>query len=544
MTEKFNGAQTLIKVLTEAGLDTCFANPGTSEMQLVYEMGKSDQVRPVLCLQENVVTGAADGYARMARKPAFTLLHVGSGFANGIANLHNAGRAHTPMVNIVGANATYHQALFPEHELIGGKITGLANAVSHWTREVKAADEMGTLAAEAVRNARTGAGRISTLITPTDCHWDPAPDAPLAEPAPPVLRVSPAQIEETVKLLGNGRRTALLLGSSALYGEALESAGRIAASTGATLLGETIPARMSRGVGCVQVQLIPYLPEMAQSFLAGYEQIILVGAWKPVATFAYQGAITQKLPQGCAVSTFATPDHDIETALAELASGVGDCGAEVIRYEPAEAEPPTGALTPAAIAQSITLLLPEDAILVEEGATASIDIFDRTHSARPHDYLYSICGAAIGGGLPMTLGVAVACPDRKVVTLQADGSAMYTPQALWSIARENCDATIVVLKNNAYAILNVELARVRQDDNDITAKMQSMLDLTNPHIDWVSLADSMGVPAVSVATAEAFHEAFQQGLERSGPMLIEANIEQNVQPLVDLVLQGKKAKGG
>jgi acetolactate synthase-1/2/3 large subunit len=536
-----NGTQSLFKVLTEAGLDTCFANPGTSEMQLVYEMGKSEQVRPVLCLQENVVTGAADGYARMAGKPAFTLLHVGSGFANGIANLHNAGRAHTSIVNIVGANATYHQALFPEHELIGGKISELARAVSHWTREARSAAELAVLGAEAVRNACTGAGRISTLITPTDCHWESAPDAPVAETPPPALRVSPAQVEKTARQLSSGGKTGLLLGASALHGEALELAGRIAAGTGTTLLGETFPARLSRGAGCVQVQLIPYLPEMAQAFLAEYRQIILVGALKPVATFAYQGAVMQKLPEECELSSFATPDHDIVAALTDLVQAVGDTGAAVSRYESVETAPPTGALTPAGIGQSITLLMPEGAIMVEEGATASIEIFAGTQRARRHDYLYSIPGAAIGAGLPVTLGVAVACPERKVVTLQADGSAMYTPQALWSIARENCDAIIVVLKNNAYAILNVELARVRRDEHDVTPKMQSMMDLTNPSIDWVGLAESMGVPAVSVATAEAFHEAFAQGMSRTGPLLIEANIEQDVQPLIDMILQGKKA---
>ena len=134
-----NGAQALFKALTDAGLDTCFANPGTSEMQLVYEIGLTKDVRPVLCLQENTVTGAADGYARMAGKPAFTLLHVAAGFANGIANLQNAGRANTSVVNIVGANATYHQPNYPEHELINGHIVDLARVVSHWVHQAKSA---------------------------------------------------------------------------------------------------------------------------------------------------------------------------------------------------------------------------------------------------------------------------------------------------------------------------------------------------------------------------------------------------------------------
>ena len=146
-----NGAQALFKALTDAGLDTCFANPGTSEMQLVYEMGRTENVHPVLCLEENVVTGAADGYARMAGKPAFTLLHVGSGFANGIANLHNAGRGNTAIVNVVGANATYHQPNFAEHEFINGNIVDLARVVSHWAHQAKSASDLAVLGALAAR---------------------------------------------------------------------------------------------------------------------------------------------------------------------------------------------------------------------------------------------------------------------------------------------------------------------------------------------------------------------------------------------------------
>jgi acetolactate synthase-1/2/3 large subunit len=533
-----NGAQSLFKVLTDAGLDTCFANPGTSEMQLVYEMGRTDAVRAVLCLQENVVTGAADGYARMAGKPAFTLLHVGSGFANGIANLHNAGRANTPIVNVVGANASYHQHNYPEHELVGGKITELARAVSHWSREAKSAADLAVLGVEAVRNARTGAGRISTLIAPTNCHWDPAPDAPVADATAPVLRVSPAAVAETAQRLTSGRKTALLLGSRALYGEPLELAGQIAASTGAQLLVETFPPRLARGEGSVKVQVVPYILEMAKQVFSDYEQIILVGALPPVSTFAYQGSETCKLPEGCEAWPLATTDHDLRAALADLAEATGASGNEFARVERVEPEVPTGALTPAALGQSINLLMPENAITVDEGATAGLEIFQETIGARKHDFLNAVTGGAIGAGLPMALGAAVACPERKVVSLAADGSTMYTNQGLWSIAREGCDVTIVVLKNDAYAILEVELARVRE--GDVTPKMQSMMSINSPSIDWVKLAGGMGVPAVAVATAEAFHEAFGKAMAQKGPTLIEASIEQDLQPLVDVIMQKRQ----
>ncbi len=534
-----NGAQSLFKALTDAGLDTCFANPGTSEMQLVYEMGRSDTVRPVLCLQENVVTGAADGYARMAGKPAFTLLHVGSGFANGIANLHNAGRANTPIVNVVGANATYHQPNFPEHELIGGKITELARVVSHWACEAKSAAELATLGAEAVRCARFGSGRISTLIAPTNCHWDPAPDAPLADSPIPALRVSPEAVAATAQRLTNGRKTGLLLGCGALHEEGLELAGRVAAATGVQLLSETFPARLARGTGRVPVQLVPYFLEMAQFFFADYEQIILVGALPPVSTFAYQGAATHKLPPGCEVWTLASPDHDLPDALTQLVGALDAGGAAAPRCERVEPEPPTGALTSGAIGRSVSLLMPEDAIVVDESATAGLELYQETVGARRHDYLYAIPGAAIGGGLPVALGAAVACPDRKVVALQADGSAMYTNQALWTIAREQCDITVVLLKNDAYAVLDVELARVREGDT--TDKMRSMMELSQPSIDWVSIARGMGVSAVAVDTAEDFHAAFDQAMSQRGPRLIEATIEQDLQPVVDLIMQQRQA---
>ncbi|TDG12839.1 acetolactate synthase large subunit [Seongchinamella unica] len=535
-----NGAQALFNALTNAGLDTCFANPGTSEMQLVYEMGKSDAVRPVLCLQENVVTGAADGYARMANKPAFTLLHVGSGFANGIANLHNAGRGNVPIVNIVGANATYHQPNFPEHEFIGGKITEVAGAVSHWTREARSAAEMGILGAEAVSQAMIGSGRISTLIAPTDCHWDPAPDAPQAVAPAPTSRVAGSTIASAAALLNNGRKTGILLGTHALREEGLEIAGRIAASTGAQLLAETFPARLARGEGRVEVQLVPYFLEMAQFFFAEYEQIIVVGALPPVSTFAYEGSPSHKAPPSCEISSLATPDFDVMAALADLAEAVGASDETSPRCQRVEPDQPQGVLTAAAVGQSVSLLMPEDAVLVDESATAGMDLFQQTVGARRHEYLYAIPGAAIGNGLPVALGAAVASPERKVVALQADGSGMYTNQALWSIAREECDVTIVIIKNDAYAVLNVELARVREGEP--TEKMLSMLELDRPTIDWVSISKGMGIPAVSVNTAEEFHLEFEQAMAQKGPMLIEANIAQDLQPVVDLILQQKAAR--
>jgi acetolactate synthase-1/2/3 large subunit len=532
-----NGAQALFKALTDAGIDTCFANPGTSEMQLVYEMGRTDNVRPVLCLQENVVTGAADGYARMAGKPAFNLLHVGSGLANGLANLHNAGRANTPMVNVVGANATYHQPNFAEHEFINGNVTDVARVVSHWAHQAKSASDLAVLGAMAARYSRLGAGKICTVVAPTNCHWDPAVAPPV--PAPPIEtpKVSPQTIQEIVALLTNGKKTAIALGSHTLYGEALELAGRLAAKTGATLFGETFPPRFARGEGRVHVDLIGYLPEQAVPQLQPYEQLVLVGALFPVTTFAYKNKPVIKVPASCAVTTLATVDHDLLAALSDLVKAVGEPSQPVARRARSKAAPPTGVLNAKAITQSLCVLLPENAILVDEGATNG-SICDGTADARPHDLLKATNGGAIGNGLPLALGAAVACPDRKTVLIQGDGCGMYTEQALWSMAREKADVTVVLLKNDDYAILEIELARVRESEpND---KMLSLMHLDNPTLNWVKIAEGHGVPATRATTAEEFHQRFAAAMSTNGPKLIEANIVQDITPMADAI---HKARG-
>jgi acetolactate synthase I/II/III large subunit len=436
-----NGAQALFKALTDAGLDTCFANPGTSEMQLVYEIGTTKGVRAVLCLQENTVTGAADGYARMAGKPAFTLLHVGSGLANGVANIHNASRANTPMVNVVGANATYHQPNFAEHEFINGNITDIARVVSHWAHQAKSASDLAVLGAMAARYSRIGAGKVCTVIAPTNCSWDPAVAPPVPAAPMETPKVSPQTVQQIVALLTNGKKTGILLGSHTLYGEGLELAGRIATKTGATLFGETFAPRLARGEGRVRVELIGYLPEQAVPQLQEYSQLILVGALYPVTTFAYKGKPVIKVPTDCQVTTLATVDHDLLAVLSDLANAVGAPSQPVARRARSKTSPPTGDLTAEAIGQCLCALMPENAILLDEAGTNGSQLYDETEGARPHDLLKAVNGGAIGHGLPLALGAAVACPDRKTILLQGDGCAMYTEQALWSMAREKADVT-------------------------------------------------------------------------------------------------------
>lgn len=516
-----NGAQSLFQALLDAGVTTCFANPGTSEMQLVYEIGRNDKVRAVLCLQEDVVTGAADGYARMTGKPAFTLLHVASGFANGIAMLHNAGRANTPLINVVGANASYHQPNYPEHELINGRITDFTRAVSHWTAEARSASELGELGAQAAALAATG--KVCTIVAPTNRHWEDA-NPPPRMPAPAAWPcVARDAVTAAAAMLANGRKTGLVLGNRALHGAALETAAQIAAATGASLLAETFVSRhLARGAGRPVIEPIPYEYEMGVKFLSGFEQLLFVGAALPVATFAYRGKPVYKSPADCALFTLATVNEDMDEALSALAAACKAAGAVVPRHGRAAGEAPQGALSAAAIGRSLALLMPENAILVDEAATNGPAIIEATRMAQPHDYLNPLNGGAIGGGLPMALGAAIACPDRKVVHLQADGSGMYSVQALWSMAREKADVVIVLLKNDAYSILDLELARVR--DGAATPAMQAMTSLANPALDWVSIAAGLGVPASRATSAEDFHARFAAAVSAKGPQLIECQL--------------------
>ncbi len=516
-----NGAQSLFKALVDAGITTCFANPGTSEMQLVYEIGNNDKVRAVLCLQEDVVTGAADGYGRMTGKPAFTLLHVASGFANGIAMLHNAGRANTPLINVVGANASYHQPNFPEHELINGRITDFTRAVSHWSEEARSASELGELGARAAVLAQTG--KVCTIVAPTNRHWEDANPPPVMPAQPGLPRVADAAVSAAAAMLSNGKKTGLVLGNRVLHGAALETAAQVAAATGARLLSETFVSRyLARGAGRPVIEPIPYEFEMGVQFLAEFDHLVFVGAAFPVATFAYRNKPVYKSPANCALFTLASVNEDMEQALAQLAIATGAGRAEVQRYTRAQGTAPSGALSASSIGQSLALLMPENAILVDEAATNGLPIIAATTQAAPHDYLNPLNGGAIGGGLPMALGAAIACPDRKVVHLQADGSGMYTVQALWSMAREKVDVVIVLLKNDAYSILDLELARVRE--GDANARMNALTSLANPALDWVSIANGLGVPAHRATSADDFHAKFRDALAARGPQLIECQL--------------------
>lgn len=517
-----NGAEALLKTLVDAGIEICFANPGTSEMHLVSAIGRTDSVRPILCLFEGVVTGAADGYARMSGKPAVTLLHLGPGLANGMANLHNAKKARIPLVNIVGDHAPYH---LPHDAPLTSDVTAHAVINSAWVQTSTSADDLARLGAVAVQQACDGTGKVTTLIAPANHAWEAAEKSYAPLPPQPLTEVPTTTIEAVAELLTNGKKTAIILGGHALRHEALVLTGRISAKSGAPLFGETFPTRHQRGSGRVSITRVPYFAEQAIQVLGEYEQFVLIGAATPVAFFAYPDTPSVLVPDDATIITLASVEQQTLGALEALAQRLdASAGLETLQQRIVP-DAPRGALTPAAIGDTLATLLPDDAIVSDEGITCSAEIFGRTIGAAPHDIL-AITGGAIGQGLPVSFGAAIACPDRKVIALQADGSALYTVQSLWSMARENTDIVIVLLNNDSYAILNIELARLKTGTPN--EKTLSMLDLGHPSLDWQHIALGMNVSASRATTAEEFHTQFAAAMTTKGPHLIEAMIQQDI----------------
>ncbi|WP_433334369.1 acetolactate synthase large subunit [Spirillospora sp. CA-294931] len=513
-----NGAQALIRTLADAGVTACFTNPGTSEMHFVAALDDVPEMRAVLALFEGVATGAADGYARMAGRPAATLLHLGPGLGNGLANLHNARKGKVPVVNIVGDHATHHVRYDAQ---LQSDIETAARNVSSWVRTSRSTGDLARDAAAAVAAAQGPPGQVATLILPADVSWgqgaEPVPPrAPAAAPAP-----SGAAVRAAAEALRSGEPAALLLGGRALREPALVAAARVAAATGATLLAETFPARLERGAGLPAVERIAYLAEFASTQLDGLRHLILVDAKEPVSFFAYPGRPSRLAPEGCAVSVLAAPDQDALAGVEALVDALG-AGETAPPVQPAaRPERPSGPLTAAAVCQAVGALLPEGAIVSDEAQTSGIYLTGATAGAPRHDWL-CLTGGAIGQGLPLAVGAAVACPDRPVLALQADGSALYTIQALWTMARENLDVTVIVFNNRSYAILNMELDRVGAGEPG--PKARSQLDLDGPGLDFVALATGFGVPASRPETAEDLLDALARALAEPGPHLIEAVI--------------------
>lgn len=515
------GAQALISTLVDSGVGVCFANPGTSEMHFVAALDDVPQMRAVLCLFEGVATGAADGYARIAGKPAATLLHLGPGLANGLANLHNARRAHTPVVNVIGDHATYHKKYDAPLE---SNIEPLAEWPHGWVRRIASGAALGRDAAEAVAASLSTPGRVANLILPADISWEEGglaagPVAPALPSAP-----DPVKLGEIADVLRTGEPAVLLIGGAATGIRGLSAADRIAAATGARTMVETFPARLTRGVGVPAAERLAYLAEQAMAQLDGTKHLIVIGTGVPVSFFAYPGKPSSLVPDGTAVHSPADGESDLGINAVAALEQLADLVAPDTAPRPAAAtkrELPSGPLTAQNWVEVIGALLPRDAILSDESNTSGMLLPTATAGSPRHDVL-TLTGGAIGQGLPVAVGAAVAAPDRPVIALQADGSAAYTISALWTMARENLNVTVVLINNHAYAILRLELARVGAGAGG--PKANELLDLSSPDMDFAKIAEGFGVPASVATTCEELADQFGRALAESGPHLIDARI--------------------
>ena len=512
-----NGAESLVRSLLASGVDTCFANPGTSEMHFVAALDKVEGMRCVLGMAETVVTGCADGYGRMAGKPAATLLHCGPGFANGIANLHNARRAHTPMVNIVGDQASYHR---PFDAPLTSDTEGLARATSHWVRTSASSATVGADSAAAVQAANTAPGQIATLTLPADTAWNDGGVVAAPLPVPPRSAVAPDTLRTIAQALRRKEPAMLVLFGQALSEAGLVAANRVAQVSGAKLRTPTQVSRMARGRGRVPVDRIPYAVDAALKMLAGTKHVVLVGAKVPTGFFAYPGKPSLMAPPDALTHVLARPEQDAVAALNALADELGAPQQVAIAAGEQQPQLGQGPFEPVAFASTLAALLPENCIVAEDAVTSGRALFAPTFNAAPMDWLQNT-GGAIGHAFPCATGAAIACPERKVVCLQADGAGMYSLQALWTQAREKLDVVNVVFANRIYKILYGELVSVGAKPGRAS---NELFDLARPELDWVKLAAGMGVEATRVETLEGFADVFKSACARRGPFLIEFRI--------------------
>lgn len=510
-----NGAEALIETLADSGIEVCFANPGTTETHLVGAIDRTNRLRPVLGLFEGVCTGAADGYARIAGKPASTLLHLGPGLANGLCHLHNGRKAHSPVINLIGNHPRSH--LIYDAPLTSD-IAGLAEPVSGWVRQVSRPEDIAEDGAEAVAAAWGPPGQVSSLIIPADCSWGDGvePFAPAAKLEPPPA--SSDAVSTIAALTKNGSRTALLIGAEGLTDPGLQAAGRIAAKTGVRLIAYTFEPLMQRGAGRTLIERIPYFPEDAASHLNGLEHIVLCGSKEPVSFFSYPTGGGSLVPKGCALETLVPLGGDVISSLEALADEVG-AGDDGPTQPLALPDAPSGPLTADSVSAVIARNLREDTIVIDEGITVGFPAFAQTTGAAPHDWLF-ITGGGIGWAMPVAVGAAIAAPDRKVLCLQGDGGAMYTIQALWTMARERLDITTVVFSNRGYLILDIELQR--HGLSPAGANAHRMMDMDDPRIDFVALAQAQGVDAHRVNDCKGLEDVLNLCSKEPGPHFIEA----------------------
>ena len=514
-----NGAESLVTTLVEGGVDICFANPGTSEMHFLSALD-NPRMKSVLCLFEGVCTGAADGWYRMTDRPASTLLHLGPGLANGLANIHNAKRANSGMVNIVGEHSAKHLTYDPP---LTSDIEGLARPLSHWVRRAESSRTIAWDASAAIAKASEHPGQIATLILPGDTAWQDAGER-IVPAAMPAKRKAPdaARIEQVARILRSDESALIILANKATRGRALELAGKVAAGTGCRLATQFFTARIERGAGRVPLERIPYAVAQATAFLGGFKHLITVETREPVAFFSYPDKPSLMKSPDTQVHALAEADEDSEAAFEMLLDALGLGETRPLSQQRIETPPPEGVLNPISIAHALAAALPENCILVDESLTTGRETMGYTVGARPHDLINNM-GGSIGYGTPVATGTALACPDRRTFCMVGDGSAMYTIQSLWTQAREGLPVTTIIFANNQYAILKAEYSNMGAGEKPGPQAM-AMIDIDRPTIDWVAMAKSMGVPGTRVDTAGDFYKAMVRLAEEPGPSLIEVKL--------------------
>jgi len=517
MDTSSNGATSLVRTLVASRVDVCFTNPGTSEMHFVAALDRVPGMRCVLGLFEGVVTGAADGFYRIADRPACTLLHLGPGLGNGLANLHNAKKAGSGIVNIVGEHATYHI----RHDApLTADIEGVARPMSHWVRTTRDSTQVAADGAAAVTAAREAPGQIATLILPADTAWGPGGEPCVAAAPAPRRMVDDVTVRNAALALRTGGANAtLMLGGAGVRARSLEWAGRIAAKTGCRIASEYNNPRLERGAGRVQTVRTPYMVDAAVTMFRDTRTMVLAGAKTPVSFFAYPGKPSVQVPEDCVVTKLASAADDIEAALAALADELDARNTPPAGVAEADVPAlPSGKLTQEGIAAVLGALLPENAIVVDESVSTGRGFARLTTGAAPHDWL-NLMGGSIGFGLPCSVGAAIGAPGRKVITLEGDGSAMYTVQSLWTMAREGLDVTMLIFANRSYQILRGEFANV--GGGSPGQRATDMLTLDRPDPDWLAIARGFGVEAGRVTDLDGLVREFRRGLASSGPYLIE-----------------------
>jgi acetolactate synthase-1/2/3 large subunit len=510
-----NGAETLVETLLASGVSICFANPGTSEMHFVAALDRHPDMRCILCLFEGGVSGAADGYFRMSGEVAATLLHLAPGFGNAFANLHNARKAQSGVLNIMGDHADYHLRF--EAPLKGDTI-GISQTVSHWTRVTSEPGRVAQDGADAVQAARAKNGQIATLILPANMAWDAATGHAVAPPPPPRHRPSPDEIAAAARAL-RLPGAVLLVDGPALWTDLGLLAKRLSKAAGARLMQPFFAARFRRGAGTVKIERMAYRMEENLQLLHGAPALVLCGTTRPAGFFAYPGKPSTPDDPNTRLIDLCAREMDIDWTLRALAEALGEAELSPDDYVPLDLPAlPEGALTVAKVGEAVAALMPDNAIVVDEGVSASYFLAPGLKRARGHDAL-TITGGSIGFGLPAAVGAAVACPDRKVVVMEGDGSGMYTLQSLWTMAREGLDVTTVIFANRGYQILRDELAAVGV--NEIGRNAAQMFNVEGPELDWVALAKGHGVQAIRVSDMAGFTAAFADAMAQRGPRLIE-----------------------